>query len=56
MNMTKEDSLNNVTETVRNRDEGEMIIRDHLKPFSEVIERFVPNNMTQREFDELVKK
>lgn len=54
-NMTREDYLNNVTGTVRTRDEGEIILRDHLQPFSEVIERFVPNNMTQKEFDELVK-
>lgn len=52
-NMTREDYLNNVTGTVRTRDEGEIILRDHLQPFSEVIERFVPNNMTQEEFDEL---
>lgn len=54
-NMTREDYLNNVTGTVRTRDEGEIIFRDHLQPFSEVIERFVPNNMTQKEFDELVR-
>lgn len=54
-NMTREDYLNNVTGTVRYRDEGEIILRDHLQPFSEVIERFVPNNMTQKEFDELVR-
>lgn len=53
-NMTKEDYLNNYTGTVSNRDEGELILRDYIKPFSEVIERFVPNNMTQKEFDELV--
>lgn len=55
-NMTREDYLNNVTGTVRNRGEGELILRDHLKNFSEVLERFVPNNMTQKEFDLLVKK
>ncbi len=54
-NMKREDYLNNVTGTVRDRDEGEIILRDHLQPFSEVIERFAPNNMTQKEFDELVK-
>ncbi|PAD70866.1 hypothetical protein CHH83_01310 [Bacillus sp. 7586-K] len=54
-NMTREDYLNNVTGTVRNRDEGEIIFRDHLQSFSEVIERFVPNNMTQIEFDELAR-
>lgn len=53
-NMTKEDYLNNYTGTVSNRDEGEVILRDYIKPFSEVIERFIPNNMTKKEFDNLV--
>ncbi|MEK4824587.1 hypothetical protein NSS71_08510 [Niallia sp. FSL W8-0951] len=53
-NMTREDYLNNVSGTVRNRDEGELILRDHLLPFTEIIERFVPNNMCQKEFDNLL--
>ena len=55
-NMTREDYLNNVTGTARNRDEAESILRDHLVPFSEVIDHFMPNNMTQKEFDDLVKE
>lgn len=55
-NMTREDYLNNYTGTVRSRDEGEDILNNYLKPFSEAIERFVPNNMTQKEFDSLVKE
>lgn len=54
-NMTKEDYLNNITGTVIDREVGEEILNDWLRPFSEVIEHFVPNNMTQEEFDELVK-
>ncbi|TYS55806.1 hypothetical protein FZD47_25440 [Bacillus infantis] len=54
-NMTREDYLNNVTGTVRNRDEGELILRDYLKPFSEVTERYIASNMAQKEFDDLVK-
>ena len=54
-NMTIEDYLNNVTGTVRTRGEGRYVLTKHLQPFSEVIERFVPNNMNQKEFDELVK-
>ncbi|RST59700.1 hypothetical protein D5F11_011400 [Siminovitchia terrae] len=56
INMTKEDYLNNVTGTVRNRDEGEIILNQHLQPFSEVIERFVPNNMTESEFKDLLQE
>ncbi len=54
-NMTREDYLNNVTGTVTDREVGVEILEDWLQPFSEVIERFVPNNMTQTEFDELIK-
>ena len=54
-NMTREDYLNNETGTVRSREEGEDILENYLHSFSEVIERFAPNNMTQKEFDELVK-
>jgi hypothetical protein len=54
-NMTKEDYLNNATGTVSSREEGEETLNDYLKDFSEVLYRFVPNNMTQQEFDELVK-
>lgn len=55
-NMTREDYLNNVTGTVAHKAVGEDVLNNHLKPFSEVIDRFVPNNMTQQEFDDLVKK
>ena len=54
-NMTKEDYVNNTTGTVRSKVEAEDILENYLQPFSEVIERFVPNNMTQSEFDNLVK-
>jgi hypothetical protein len=55
-NMTREDYLNNVTGTVKNRQEGEEVLNDYLKPFSEVIKRFVPNNMKQEEFDKLIEE
>ena len=55
-NMTREEYLNNATGTVRTKDEGEDILKKYLQPFSEVIEQFVPNNMTQKEFDELIEK
>lgn len=53
-NMTREEYLNNVTGTVPTREDGEDILDNFLLPFSEVIERFVPNNMTQEEFGEII--
>ena len=55
-NMTKDDYLNNKTGTVANKSEGEDILNNHLKPFSDVIESFIPNNMEQKQFDELIVK
>lgn len=54
-NMTKEDYLNNVTGNISSKLEGETILERHLQPFSEVIDSFVPNNMTQRDFNNWVK-
>lgn len=54
-NMKREDYLNNVTGTVRSKSEGEDILENYLKPFSDVIGCFTPINMTQKEFEELVK-
>lgn len=54
-NMTREDYLNNVTGTVSNKQVGQEVLNDYLKPFSEVIDRFVPHNMSREKFDELVK-
>ncbi|SHJ64659.1 hypothetical protein SAMN05444401_3561 [Clostridium amylolyticum] len=54
-NLTKEDYLNNTTRTVPNRKIGEDVLNNHLKSFSEVIDRFIPNNMSQEDFDRLVK-
>lgn len=54
-NMTKKDYLNNITGTVHTREDGEDILENFLMPFSEVIERFVPNNMTQKEFEEILE-
>ncbi|WP_144509829.1 hypothetical protein [Bacillus sp. FJAT-22090] len=55
-NMTREEYLNNVTGTVANREEGESILKHYIKPFDNVINYFVPNNMSQEEFDVLVKE
>lgn len=55
-NMTREDYLNNVTGTVRDREVGEEILQDYLRTFDEVVNCFLPHNMTQQEFDEWVKE
>jgi len=54
-NMTREDYINNHTGTVRSKQEGEEILEYYIKPFSDVIDNFVDNNMSQKEFDNLVK-
>lgn len=54
-NMTREDYLNNFTGSVPSREDGEYILENWLLPFSKVIECFVPNNMSEEEFQELVK-
>lgn len=56
INMTENDYLNNVTGTVRNKEEGKKILKYYLQPFSEVEKRFIPNNMTESAFDVLVMK
>ena len=55
-NMTEEDYLNNITETVSCKEEGKDVLENYLRPFSEVIDRFVDNNMSQEEFDNLIKE
>lgn len=54
-NMTREDYLNNTTGSTKNRADAEDTLENYLQPFSEVIQRFKPRNMTQTEFDEMVK-
>lgn len=36
-------------------EEANDIVQNHLKPFQEVVERFVPNNMPEEEFNEWLK-
>lgn len=54
-NMTRKDYLNNITGTVASREEGEDILNRFLIPFSEVTDRFTTLNMTQREFNDLLR-
>lgn len=55
-NMTREDYLSNVTGTVDSRAEGEDVLQNYLCPFSWVTERFVPNNMSKKEFEQILKE
>lgn len=60
-NMTFEDYVNDVQigKYGRNRQDAEIEAKDtiehYLKPFQEVIERFVPNNSTVEEFKNMLK-
>ncbi|MGH2319379.1 hypothetical protein ACRC6Q_16690 [Planococcus sp. SE5232] len=53
-NFTREDYLNNCTGTVNSFRDGKDILERHLRPFSEVIEYFAPENMSQKEFDNML--
>lgn len=55
-NMTKEDYLNNVTGSVISREDGEDILENWLFDFDDMIYRFSPSNMSQSEFDEIIKE
>ncbi|RGX10544.1 hypothetical protein [Paraclostridium sordellii] len=58
-NMTFEDYINAIKESGYNYEtavkEAKEVIEYHLKPFEEVIERFVPNNMSEEAFKEWLK-
>lgn len=36
-------------------DEAKDIVENHLRPFDEVVERFIPNNMNEKEFNSWLK-
>lgn len=61
-NMTFDDYVNDIqiSKYGRNKQEAEREAKDtiehHLKPFHEVINRFVPNNQTKVEFNQLLEK
>ena len=38
------------------RDEAREVLQKHIQPFDMVKERFVPNNNTQEEFEELIEE
>lgn len=53
-NMTKEEYLSNVTGTVKDREDGLDTLNNYLYPFEYILDRFMPMNMTQEEFNEIV--
>ncbi|MCA1021581.1 hypothetical protein [Halobacillus litoralis] len=53
-NFTEEDYLNNYTGTVKTREEGQEILKHHVKPFDEVKKCFLTTNMTYGEFQKFL--
>lgn len=53
INMTREDYINMCME--RARKEAEDVLENYLQPFECVEESFCPNNMTKKEFAEVLK-
>ena len=53
-NMTEEDYINLCMEKARA--EAEEIIKGFLRPFEFVKDYFIPNNMTQEEFDKILEE
>lgn len=52
-NMTREDYINLCIEKAK--EEANEVLDKHLRPFDEMSEAFVSNNMTEKEFNRLVK-
>lgn len=50
--MTADDYINHVA---NNKEAGEDVIKNYIHPFSEVVNNFQPNNMTQEQFEKLIK-
>ncbi|MDU2106341.1 hypothetical protein [Clostridium sp.] len=55
-NMTEEDYINNVTGTVKSKNDGLDTLKNHLRPFKEVIESYRPTNMELEEFTKIVNE
>lgn len=60
INMTFEDYVHVIMERGyqewKAREEAEEIFNYYLFPFQEAVDRFVPNNMTTKEFNECLEK
>ena len=51
-NMTEEEYIKLCE--ARAREEAEDTLRNYLRPYDEVKKRFIPNNMTQEEFNKIL--
>lgn len=54
INMTEEDYIELCAE--RGREEARDVLKNYIQPFNMVKDRFVPNNNTVEEFNELLKE
>ncbi len=57
-NMTGQDYIDMcIKEAVKNAEkEAKEVLKNYLQPFSDVVESFQPNNMTQKEFDKFLEE
>lgn len=53
-NMTEEDYIEMCAEKAR--EEARDVIKNYIRPFDEVKEYFVDNNMTEQEFEEILNE
>lgn len=53
-NMTEDEYIEMCAE--RARDEAREVLQNHLKPFSWVKDYFAPNNMSEEEFNKILKE
>lgn len=53
-NMTAEDYIEYCAE--RAREEAREILKNHLRPFNELIDNFIPINMTNEEFNKFLEE
>lgn len=49
-NFTREEYLDNITGTVNSFRDGKDILERHVRPFSEVVDSFAPNNWSNQAF------
>lgn len=53
-NMTDEEYIEMCAE--RAREEARGVLKNHLKPFEWIRDYFIPNNMTEEEFEKMLKE
>lgn len=51
-NMTEDEYIDMCAEMAR--EEAKEVLENHIRPFDEVKDRFIPENMTQEEFNKLL--